>query len=275
VTDLTTPPPAELVDSHAHLTDRRFATELHQILQNARASGVTQVITLATDAAESRQVLDLAGQHPGVHPGVGIHPNEVANATEDDWRAVMNLAAGPSVVAIGETGLDKHWDRTPFPLQQEFFERHLHLARELGRPIVIHARECLRELLDQLSRQSAPIQGVLHSFTGTWDEASEGLNLGLHISFAGMVTFQNASLDALRDVAARVPLDRLLVETDSPYLAPHPMRGRRNEPAHVAYTAARLAELRGLSIHDLARATTINARRLFALDARSRIAAMS
>jgi TatD DNase family protein len=263
---------AELVDSHAHLTDGRFATELHQILRNARAFGVSQVITLATDTAESRQVIDLAGQHPGVHPGVGIHPNEVANATEDDWHAVVELAADPSVVAIGETGLDKHWDRTPFPLQQEFFERHLHLARELGLPIVIHARDCLRELLDQLSHQSEPIQGVLHSFTGTWEEASEGLGLGLHISFAGMVTFQNASLDSLRDVATRVPLDRLLVETDSPYLSPHPLRGRRNEPAHVAHTARRLAELRGLSLSDLARSTTTNARRLFSLDARSRIA---
>jgi TatD DNase family protein len=264
--------PAELVDSHAHLTDARFATSLNQVLRNARACGVSQVITLATDAAESRRVIDLASEHPGVHPGVGIHPNEVANATEDDWRTVMNLAADPTVVAIGETGLDRYWDRTPFSLQQEFFERHLVLAKELGLPIVIHARDCLRELLDQLSRQSTPIQGVLHSFTGTWDEACEGMNLGLHISFAGMVTFQNASLDALRDVASRVPLDRLLVETDSPYLSPHPMRGRRNEPAHVSHTAGRLAELRGMSVSDLARSTTANARRLFSLDARSRIA---
>jgi TatD DNase family protein len=267
------PPAIELVDSHAHLTDGRFATSLRLVLRDARAAGVTQVVTLATDAAQSRQVLDLASQHAGVHPGVGIHPNEVAGATEEDWRAVVELAARPTVVAIGETGLDRHWDSTPFPLQQEFFDRHLLLARTLGLPIVIHARDCLRELLDQLSRQPTPIRGVLHSFTGTWNEAVEGLGLGLHISFAGMVTFRNGSLDALREAASRVPSDRLLVETDSPYLAPHPMRGRRNEPAFVAHTAGKLAELRGISIRDLARSTTENARRLFALEDRSRIAA--
>jgi len=263
--------PPELVDSHAHLTDERFATSLAQVLQNALAAGVTQVISLATNAEDSLQVVRLACRHPGVHPCVGIHPNEAADATEEHWRTVQQLASDPAVVAIGETGLDKHWDRAPFTLQQEFFERHLLLARERRLPIVIHARECLRELLDQLSRQPTPMDGVLHSFTGTWAEADEGIGLGLHISFAGMITFQNATLDALRDVAARVPLERLLVETDSPYLSPHPLRGRRNEPAHVIHTAAKIAQLRGMTIDELARATTSNARRLFGLEARSRI----
>jgi TatD DNase family protein len=261
----------ELVDSHAHLTDARFSNSLPKILGDALAGGVTQVVTLATNAAESRQVIDLARIHPGVHPGVGIHPNEAVDATEDDWRVVLDLAQDPSVVAIGETGLDKHWDRTPFPRQQDFFERHLALARRLKLPVVIHARDCLRDLLDQLATQPRPIAGVLHSFTGTWDEACEGIDLGLHISFAGMITFQNTSVDPLRDVAARVPLDRLLVETDSPYLSPHPLRGRRNEPAHVLFTAMRLAALRGMSLRDLAESTTSNTRRLFNLDGRSRI----
>ncbi len=162
------------------------------------------------------------------------HPNEVAEAKVGDWELINQFADDRSVVAIGETGLDRHWERSPFDLQQEYFDRHLQLARHCQIPIVIHARDCLRELLDQLSRQPGPILGVLHSFTGSWEEACEAIDMGLHISFAGMITFQNPSLNVLRDVAARLPLERLLVETDSPYLSPHPLRGRRNEPSHAA-----------------------------------------
>lgn len=271
---MTETPPAktpDLVDTHAHLTDTRFSSDLQSVLACAKAAGVIQVVSLATNAEESAQVVNLAVAHPGILAGVGIHPNEAVNATDEDWVTVTRLAESSSVVAIGETGLDKHWDRTPFSVQQDYFERHLRLARERNLPIVIHSRDCMRELLDQLQRQPTPIKGVLHSFTGTWDEASEALDLGLYLSFAGMITFQNASVDPLRDVAARVPMERMLVETDSPYLSPHPLRGRRNEPSHVAHTAARLATLRGISLEDLARSTTWNARQLFALDARPRL----
>ena len=161
--------------------------------------------------------------------------------------------------------MDRYWDRTPFPEQQEWFDRHLRLAHEHDLPIVIHCRDCQRDIIEQLRRLNRPVRGVMHAFTGTWDEAQAYLELGLHLSFAGMVTFTNKSLDALRDVAARVPLDRLLVETDSPYLSPHPCRGQTNEPARVALTAARLAEIRGLSPADFAQITTTNARSLFRL----------
>ena len=257
--------PPTLVDTHAHLDDRRLRSRLVEVLEAARTAGVGQVVAVATTAADGASVAAIAREHPGAFAAVGIHPNEAAEAEPGDWDRVVALADGPGVVAIGETGLDRHWDRTPFDLQQEYFGRHLALAAAIRRPVIIHSRDCHRDIVDQLSRLGRPVKGVLHSFTGTWDEAEEILELGLCVSFAGLITFANKALDPLREAARRVPLDRLLVETDSPYLSPHPFRGRDNEPARVAVTAARLAEIRGLSLEDLARATTANARRLFAL----------
>ncbi len=169
--------------------------------------------------------------------------------------------------AIGETGLDRYWDHTPFPQQQEWFDRHLALAAELGLPVVIHCRDCEADLIQQLEGLGRPVQGVLHSFTGTSEHAAAFLALGLHISFAGMVTFSNKSLDALRAAATTIPLDRILMETDSPYLSPQPVRGRPNQPAHLSWTTQSLAGTLGLTPGELATITTANARRLFALPA--------
>jgi TatD DNase family protein len=239
------------------------------MLGRARDAGVVQIIAIGTAARDGAAVVGLARAHRGIFAAVGIHPNEAAEAAEADWAAIVALAAQPGVVAIGETGLDRHWDRTPFAAQQEWFGRHLELAHRLDRPVVIHSRDCTRELIDQLKALGRPVRGVQHSFTGTWDDARAFLDLGLHLSFAGMLTYTNKALDALRDVAARVPIDRILVETDSPYLSPHPFRGQSNEPARVAVTARRLAELRGLAPEDVARITTDNARSLFRLPADS------
>ncbi len=257
-------PPA-LVDTHAHLDDRRLRPQIADVRARARAAGVVQVVAIGTTAEDSASVVELAGAHPGIFAAVGIHPNEVGDAEPDDWGRVVAMATQPRVVAIGETGLDRHWDRTPFPVQQEFFARHLDLAHRLGLPIVIHCRDCEANILEQLRALSRPVFGVLHSFTGDWAAAQAFLALGLHLSFAGMLTFANKALDPLRDAASRVPLDRLLVETDSPYLTPHPFRGKLNEPSRVAITAARLADCRGMTLDDLAHATTANARRLFRL----------
>ncbi len=207
----------------------------------------------------------MALEHPGVFASVGIHPNEAAEAESVDWDRVRELAGCPGVVALGETGLDRHWDRTPFEVQREFFGQHLELARELDLPVIIHSRDCHADIVEQLGRLGKPVRGVLHSFTGNAEEAKELLGLGLHICFAGMLTFANKALDPLREAAASIPLDRLLVETDSPYLSPHPLRGRDNEPSRVIHTAARLAELRDIPLPELAKATTDNARRLFSL----------
>lgn len=254
-----------LVDTHAHLQDPALRGDLAGVLGRARDSGVGQVVAVGVTADDSEEVVEIARQNPGVFAAVGVQPNHATQASPGDWERVVALAGRPKVVALGETGLDRFWDHTPFPRQQEWFDRHLALGAERGLPIVIHCRDCEPDVIAQLARLGRPVRGVLHSFTGTWDDAQAFLELGLYLSFAGMVTFTNKKLDPLRDVAARVPIDRLLVETDSPYLSPHPFRGKSNEPGRVVLTARRIAEQRGLSTPDLTRALTSNARRLFGL----------
>jgi TatD DNase family protein len=262
-----TPHPAPLVDTHAHLDDKRLRADLVGVLQRANAAGVTQIIAIGTTASSSAGVIELAQAHPGVFAAVGIHPNDAAEASQVDWSVIVDLIGQPRVVAIGETGLDRYWKRTPFDEQQDWFDRHLTLAHEQDLPVVIHCRDCQNDIIEQLGRLGRPVRGVIHAFTGTWDQAQAYLELGLHISFAGMVTFMNKGLDALRDVAARVPNDRLLVETDSPYLSPHPFRGQSNEPARASLTAASLAEFRGILPAEFARISSANARDLFRLPA--------
>jgi TatD DNase family protein len=259
------------VDTHAHLADRRFQNQLPEVLSRARSAGVVQVIAIGTTSADSADLAQLVQRQSGLFAAVGIHPNDAAQATKEDWSSICDLITHPCIVAVGETGLDRYWDRTPFDVQQAWFDRHLALAHDHDRPVVIHCRDCQRDIIDQLRRQRRAIKGVMHSFTGTWEEAEACLALGLSISFAGMITFTNKTLDDLRDVAARVPLDRLLVETDSPYLSPHPFRGKSNEPARVAVTGQRLAQIRGLSQVELAEITTANARNLFRLPADDRL----
>lgn len=258
-------PPGPLVDTHAHLDDHRLRDQLPAILDRASSAGVSQIIAIGTTAASSAGALELAGKHRGIFAAVGIHPNEAAETGPQDWPAILEMIARPGVVAVGETGLDRYWHRTPFADQQAWFDRHLTLAHDHDLPIVIHCRDCQLDIRQQLQHIGRPIRGVLHSFTGSWDDAEACLALGLHLSFAGMITFTNKALDSLRDVAAQVPLDRLLIETDSPYLTPHPFRGKLNEPGHVALTAAKLAEIRGLSPAELATISTNNARTLFRL----------
>ena len=269
---MTPPPPeaslkpgASLVDTHAHLTDGRLHSRLNEVLSHCVENEVLQIVAVATTAADTLETLAVARSHPGIYASAGIHPNEAAEAQANDWDRVAEVARLPEVVALGETGLDRHWDRTPFPLQQDYFARHLSLAHELDKPVIIHSRDCHADVIEQLRQLGRPIKGVLHSFTGSLDEAQAFLDLGLHISFAGMITFANKALDPLRDVSAAIPIDRLLVETDSPYLTPHPFRGKTNEPARVVYTAAKLAEVRGMLLPKLAAATTQNAQRLFNL----------
>ena len=258
--------PPSLIDTHAHLDDERFAADLPAVLQRAAEAGVVRVVTIGTDAASNRAAVELAAAHPLLAAAVGIQPNHVAEAAPGDWDTVLALASRPEVVAIGETGLDRYWDRAPFPLQEEHFARHLELARRLNKAVVIHCREAEADVVRMLREdfdRHGPVRGVMHSFTGDAGTVKECLEMGLYVSFAGMVTFKNA--DALRAVAAGVPLDRLLVETDSPYLAPVPHRGQRNEPSFVAHTAACLAAVHRVAVEVIAEWTTRNARELFGL----------
>jgi TatD DNase family protein len=258
-----------LIDSHAHLDDDRFRDDLPVVLDRARSAGVAGIVCVATTAASCAAGQQLARLHPELlFPTAGVHPNNAAAAGPQDWDAVADLVRGKKAFALGETGLDRHWNDAPFPMQEDYFARHLALARDAGLPVVIHCREAevdiLRMLREDFNRHG-PIRGVMHSFTGTRETADACLAMGLHVSFAGMLTYKNAQ--ALRDVAATLPLGRLLVETDCPYLAPVPVRGQRNEPAFVAHTAGCLAGVLGVDLAALASQTTANARALFGLPA--------
>ncbi len=255
---------AELIDTHAHLDDEQFRDDLPAVLE--RAAGVRRIITIATTAPSSAACVALAAQYGTLAATVGIQPNNVAQAGPGDWDEVVRLVGAGRVVAIGETGLDRHWDYTPFPQQEDYFARHLGLARRHRLAVVIHCREAEADVVRMLRadyERHGPVKAVMHSFTGAAATAEACLAMGLHISFAGMVTYKNAQ--ALREVAAKIPLDRILVETDSPYLAPVPVRGRRNEPAFVAHTAACLAQVLAVDADTVARHTTANACRLFGL----------
>jgi len=256
----------EFIDSHAHLDDERFQGDLATVLARASAGGVSRIVTIATTAASSAACIALAAQHPALAATVGIQPNHVAEAAPDAWDEVVRLVTKDRVVAVGETGLDRHWNYTPFVQQEDYFARHLELARKHKLAVVIHCREAETDVVRMLRadhKRHGPIKAVMHSFTGDLGTAQACLELGAYISFAGMITYKNAQ--NLRDVAARVPLERLLVETDSPYLSPVPLRGQRNEPAHVVHTAACLATVLGVEPAVIAAQTTRNARALFGL----------
>ena len=255
-----------LIDTHAHLFDDRFAKDLPAVLDRAAKAGVERVVCLGIDLESSRVSVEIANKHPLVVAAVGIQPNHAAEAKPGDWDEIVKLAeTEPKVVAIGETGLDRYWDRAPFALQEDYFARHIELSRRLNKPFAIHCREAEADVVKALREHSAkgPLRAVMHSFSGDLATARECLEMGLYVSFAGMVTYPTAQ--TLRDVVKEVPLDRLLVETDCPYLAPQPVRGKRNEPAFVAHTAALLAQVKGVSVAEIEEHTTRNAKALFGL----------
>jgi TatD DNase family protein len=253
----------KLIDTHAHLDEEAFRPDRADVIGRARETGLEHVVTIGTTAASSRLAVEIAQANPLVYAAVGIQPNYVSEAAPDDWDIIAELVTQPKVVAIGETGLDRYWDKAPFDLQVEYFARHMALARKHDLPFVVHCREAEKDVVAQLRAAAAdgPLQGVMHSFSGDFETALACVELGLYISFAGMVTFKKN--DALRAVAAQIPLNRLLIETDSPYLAPVPYRGKRNEPAYVRHTAECLAGIRNMSLDEIAELTTANARRLF------------
>ncbi len=258
--------PPTLIDTHAHLDDERFAADLPDVIQRAKDAGLVRIVAVATTAASSRACQELAQRFPMLAASAGIHPNHYAEAVPGDWDEIVRLVREGRVVGIGETGLDRHWDDTPFERQEENFAKHLELSRETKLPLIIHSRDCDADMLRMLRddfNPYGPLHGVMHSFASGAETAQACLAMGLVISFAGMLTYKNAP--DLRAVAATIPADRIMVETDCPYLSPVPMRGKRNEPAHVVHTAQCLADTRGVSLETIAEQTTANARRLFGL----------
>ena len=254
----------ELFDTHAHLHFPEFAGDLDAVLARARAAGVRRMVTIGTDVATSRAAAALAAREPDVWAAVGIHPHEAADADEAALAEIVRLASSPRVVAIGETGLDFFRDRSPREAQTRAFTAQVALARRLGKPVLVHCRDAHAETLALLAADG-PLErgGIMHCFSGDVALARRCIELGLLVSLAGPVTYPKPG--ALPDVARAIPADRLVVETDCPFLPPQPYRGKRNEPAYLAITAARVAELRGEPLADLAGRMSENARALFRL----------
>ncbi|MBN1911262.1 MAG: TatD family hydrolase [Pirellulales bacterium] len=263
-----------LIDTHAHLDDSRFEADFDAMLDRAAEVGVEAVLCVGICAASSAKVVHLARQHEMIHAAVGIQPNSCAEAQPGDWDRVVELVEQPEVIALGETGLDRYWDYTPFEMQQDYFDRHLRLSQERDLPVLIHCRDCDDDVLTMLrdARLRGPLRGLIHSFSGSQAMADECLELGLYLSFSGAVSYTNKKFGPLRDVASSVPADWLLIETDSPYLTPHPLRGKkkRNEPALIVHTLESLAALRGCSAKELAAQTTANARALLGIGGEGR-----
>jgi TatD DNase family protein len=257
-----------LFDTHAHLHFPDLVADLDAVLERARAAGVTGMVTIGTDRETNPAAVTLAERLAGVHATVGIHPHDAGEATEADFEAMERLAReSPKVVALGEMGLDFFRDLSPRDVQERVFRRQLGMARRLNKPVVIHCRDAHPETLAILAAERVgDAGGVMHCFSADVDVAKRCLDLGLMISLAGPVTYKNAR--ALPEVARFVPAARLVLETDCPFLPPHPHRGQRNEPAWLAITAARVAELRGVAPEALGETTTENALRLFRINGR-------
>lgn len=253
-----------LVDSHCHLDFPDFAPERDAVVQRAREAGVGLMLSICTHISKFNQVLDIAQSYPDVFCTLGVHPHQAAEEFPHcDVEKLVELArVNPKVVGIGETGLDYFYDKSPRDIQQESFRRHIRVCLETDLPVIVHTRDADEDTIRILREEGqGRLRGLLHCFSSGRQLAEEALELGFYISLSGIVTFKKS--EDLRAIAADVPLDRILVETDAPYLAPVPMRGKRNEPAFVAHTARHMAEVKGVSEAELAQATTENFRRLF------------
>ncbi|MBE7470249.1 MAG: hydrolase TatD [Anaerolineae bacterium] len=253
-----------LIDSHCHLNFDAFAEDRAEVLARAKAAGVVAFINPSTDLDDSRQVVALAETVPNLYAAIGFHPNAAAKFDAAALAHLRVLAGQPKVVAIGEIGLDYHWDEAPRPVQRRVFEQQLALAKELNKPVIIHQREAAVDTMAVLREWGAGQTHpglVLHSFSGDRAMAEEAIELGFFLGISGPVTFKNAR--DLPEIVAAAPLDRLLVETDAPFLAPHPFRGKRNEPAHVKLVAERVAALKALSLAEMSQHLTANTLILF------------
>lgn len=252
-----------LVDSHCHLEFADFGEELDQVMARARAAGVGIMVTIGTKLSEFERVLAVAERYDDVYCTVGVHPHEAAAEGVASAEPLLKLARHPKVVGIGETGLDFYYEHSPRPAQLASFRAHIAAARESGLPLVVHSRDADEDMARVLTEEmeAGPYNGLMHCFSSSHQLAESAVKIGLYVSFSGILTFKNS--EGLRATAKALPLERLLVETDAPYLAPVPKRGQRNEPAFVVHTAAALAAVRGMGAVEMARATTANFRALF------------
>jgi len=253
-----------LIDSHAHIQGKEYAGEVDAVIGRAREAGVEQIIVVggAGDMSSNTAAVALVESWPNLYATVGMHPHDAKDVGEEELQQLKELAAHPKVIAVGETGLDYYYNHSPWEVQRRVFAQFIRLASETDLPLVVHERDAAREVAELLRGEGeGKIRGVIHCFTGDYAAACAYLDLGFYLSLTGIITFKNA--EPLREVVRKMPLDRIFVETDSPYLTPVPHRGRRNEPAYVRFVAATIASVKGLNIEEVARVTTNNVRALF------------
>lgn len=253
-----------LFDTHAHLNAEEYKDDLDEVISRAQEAGVTNMVVVGFDRPTIERAMELVDQYNFLYASVGWHPVDAIDMTEEDLIWIEELASHPKVVALGEMGLDYHWDKSPKDIQKEVFRKQIRLAKKVKLPIIIHNREATADILEILKEENAEeVGGIMHCFSGSPEVARECVNMNFYISLGGPVTFKNAKKP--KDVAAEVPLDKLLIETDCPYLTPHPFRGKRNEPGYVKLVAEQIAEIKGLSYEEVAAATTKNAKKFFGI----------
>ncbi|MDR4888496.1 TatD family hydrolase [Fredinandcohnia sp. QZ13] len=253
-----------LIDTHAHLNAIQYQEDLEEVIERALSEGVERIVVVGFDRETITRAIELAEQYEFIYATVGWHPVDAIDMTDEDLTWIEELSAHPKVVALGEMGLDYHWDKSPKDIQKEVFRKQIALAKKVKLPIIIHNREATADIIEILQEENASeVGGIMHCFTGSVEVAKQCIDMNFYISFGGPVTFKNAKKP--KEVAAEIPLDRLLIETDCPYLTPHPFRGKRNEPSYVKYVAEQIAELKGVSFEEIAQKTSDNAMRFFGI----------
>ncbi|MGG3559936.1 TatD family hydrolase [Peribacillus frigoritolerans] len=254
-----------LFDTHVHVNAEQFNEDLEDVIDRAKEAGVDNMVVVGFDRPTIIRAMELIETYDFMYAAVGWHPVDAIDMTEDDLQWIEELSNHPKVVAIGEMGLDYHWDKSPKDVQMEVFRKQIRLAKKVGLPIIIHNREATADIVNILKEEEASrVGGIMHCFSGSAETALECINMNFYISLGGPVTFKNAKKP--KEVAAAVPLDRLLIETDCPYLAPHPYRGKRNEPSYVKLVAEQIAEIKQLTFEEVSQATTENAKKLFGIN---------
>lgn len=253
------------IDSHVHLNADQYDEDLQEVIDRALEAKVEKMVVIGFDRKTIERTMQLIEQYDFVYGVIGWHPVDAIDCTQEDLEWIEKLASHPKIVGIGETGLDYYWDKSPKDVQQALFRKQIHLAQKIGLPIIIHNRDATGDVVRILREENAAsVGGVMHCFSGSVETARECIAMNFMISLGGPVTFKNARLP--KEVATEIPLEHLMIETDAPYLAPHPHRGKRNEPAFVPLVAEEIARLKGLTIEEIGQATTDNAKNFFGID---------
>jgi TatD DNase family protein len=254
-----------LFDTHVHLNAEQYEDDLQEVINRALEKGVQNMVVVGFDEPTIKKAIQIAETYEFIYASVGWHPVDAIDMTDEHLAWIEELAQHPKVVALGEMGLDYHWDKSPKEVQKDVFRRQIRLARKVNLPIIIHNRDATEDVVTILKEEHVEeVGGIMHCFTGSIEVAKQCMDMNMYISFGGPVTFKNAKKP--KEVATELPLDKLLIETDCPYLTPHPFRGKRNEPGYVSYVAEQIAELKGITYEELADITTANAKKLFGIN---------